>query len=399
MVLPTLNTPITTRSLYPDRIVANFQFQVPWSRVAAVIDAAFADFGRRKNARRGNMLLDSLDASVRVSAARSADRGIVSIYVTVSPLAVLHGRNDHSETSSAAQINWLHERDICQDNRHIWRLSGDLLFSAHTTVFRRLQEGLDSVASNRTVQPERSTLAEVEVVRDVRAADPRRMVETYARVLRRHFANVREQYYRSSALHYREDARDTLLVWGFLSENRRFKLYEKTNARVRLEALFKNNAIRAAAGTRSINNPDDDFPRIFGRLAAASADQFGSILRDVPQVRSDDVSPSAFVSAVHSRIRRPNVASQVLNLFIHSDRILAGSVDYSVIKNLVSANIIQRTRRGIYGLTARYRRAADVLRRVDLTSLPPLVLRWIERYRLSLRRKLGKLAGSAAFGV
>lgn len=395
MALPRSNRQLCIGDLYPDKVIANLQFTFT-PRVSNVLLAEALEISGRVGGRmKGHVRLAGLDTDVDVEIPY-IHGAVANIQVTVNPLTYLHRRRSdyRPERSRDGSDNWLHSRVVSADNRAVWTLAGELLQSAHNTIWEQMQRGLQWTHEEFTISPTRITVREVEIAVDLAADDPGRTVEIFQPAFWRHFAHVKRSLYGQSASSYRSISASGSMIEGFAARNLRIKMYEKTNSRVRLEASFKGPTTGFIGRTRSFEGPpEEEFPRVFNRVAQLALRQFRLLLGDECAPSTKHRSSLDLIFFIRTCVKEESEALDLLRALVRVQRVCTAAFGYSVCKSLLTRGIVRRSGHGVYKLTDQFRRAAQVLRSSDLRTLGPLVGHVYDVIRQCLRRFPLKLAG------
>lgn len=150
--------------------------------------------------------------------------------------------------------------------------------------------------------------------------------------------------------------------------NARYKVYEKTDRRIRLECTFKKLAVQ---GTRTWLELADDaeesdtFPHVFQIFARRCLPIFEQLRQEAAEGMPSGFGPLRLISMIYGSMRRLDKAEQLLSLLVRQQRVRS-RFDHAVIRRLREAGLlIGSGERGSYMLHPSYRSAAGGLSRVD----------------------------------
>lgn len=386
MVLPTINNRVHNHTVYPDRITINYQYNI--TSITSFYDLlpVFKAVGNltrvpRKPAVRGRLPFNELGHELEVYVSRPTRFAPLSISVYLNPLAYIHSLETHEvedevdEWGRNGWTNWIAAHEIETDNRWIWRTAGELTFRAETVTERLAQDIARAIGASAALQ--NITIQGVEVALDIAADDPGDLVRRFELVFQERFSRPTTHNY-TPASSVSEIDGDSFMLSGFARNGERYKVYEKTNRRIRLECQLDANRVtnilrrqpksgedNQSPGSRSIAGGEDEFHQKFSQLTEYVAPVFDEMLSEIRQDAPAGGSPIEFLANVCSTIRRAAVARDLIRILVRNGRVRS-SFDHYVTRRLVNRDILHRPVRGNCVVVPRYRAAIHTLREADI---------------------------------
>jgi hypothetical protein len=185
--------------------------------------------------------LDLGDSSNRITVVASRAGPTVGFTVFINVLSLLHRSDarDFEEECSSGKDNWLH-RNAFEDSTPVWqRLYLQII--EHEAQMERLANEIAAAGTPpdiATIQDMR--VNKIELCTDFGTRNPHAVLRSMLPRFKERFNRVRFQRYGqlASARWDGELYHDCNSIRGFLSGGVSFKLYEKTNRRVRLEVEY-----------------------------------------------------------------------------------------------------------------------------------------------------------------
>jgi hypothetical protein len=375
MPLLSANNIVSVLSMYPDRVVLNFQFCIPpasFSRIASLLHEHWR-FRRFRNSSRGTIRCDPLIPTattgydLSVSVTRPAPTAPLSIFLTINPLAILHSlRNNYgTERGRNSANNWLHPDDLSTDNSHIVNEFTGMLWLIEPALSDFADALARQISQDGYALSERVTLRELEVVVDLASSDPGGFVRRLVPVFRRHFNHPVVSRYGESAISYQELEGDSFMVSGFPGRHQRMKLYEKTNERVRLECQIGVQALKNWKIDRSIRHDEGlDFGPLFARIADTVFPYFEACLRECREAAV--INPATLEELFAGICSRTSSARGVdLIRLLARNNCISTAYARGLIDRLIKDGILERIRHGACSVAAHYRCALESFRNLD----------------------------------
>lgn len=318
------------------------------------------------------------ETPVDVTATRLGSHGPVIFTAAFNALSEMHrSRSDYgSERAYGGVDNWLHPDDVTGDHY-------PLLTRVHEHI-SALEPSLYDIAYDAfgAVSLDDIQAAKLELCVDLAAADPHFAMRRLAPAFKRQFQRVRFVRYRSSALGYGELHHDANLIRGYRGVGEQYKLYEKTNQRIRLECELDRQALfRITRSQRSHVTPDcahgerisrsianeGDFIALVQHLTEAVLPELNALLQADVSGADEHGSVFELIARVASLVRRDGavVLQSILQTLGREGRLTSRSLSWAALNRLCRANVLERRTRGVYVPTARYRAALRILRFAD----------------------------------
>lgn len=159
---------------------------------------------------------------------------------------------------------------------------------------------------------------------------------------------------------------DANMIRGYRKAGEFYKIYEKTNRRVRLECTMAISALSVRRGGRVFRD-EDDFRRMLAATSAQVAPEFNHILRDERSEFDDHGSPAELISLLNPILRRhhPAEVQRVYEALMRHGRLTLTELSGASLQRLVQAGVLHHSARGIYIIAPRYARALRAFSAVD----------------------------------
>jgi len=371
MPLPSADYTIHHNSLYPDAIGVVYQYALSsaygYETLLGILNDRGFEFTRLRNRRaaRTKLRCDVLDTAFEVEFARYSGRTPVRIKAHLNPLRYLHDlRADFGDEHGVnGDCNWLHLDDIRpHDNRHVWSQAYDMIVAIETTTF----EMMEAIATETggVIGLQGISLDSLEVCMDLAAPDPEAMTERLGREVRETFRNSVERSYRLSAHGYRSFEGERMMIEGYRREGERYKVYAKTNQRVRIECAISSPAISARRISRDLTS-FTAFTATMAQIAESALPDFESIVSRASGAPIRFAGPIQLLFELSRRIRNPLVAQEVINILVRRGHITRDTGVQALGARLADAGLVERAGRNHYRISPRFQHALRLLGEMD----------------------------------
>lgn len=372
MTLPEVHHRIDAVSVYPDRVQLRLQFEINTSPIHTY-SYLREQCGLRQLARRacvhGTYDCPRLGAPIRLEVSQGRN-GALWLNVSFNPLHIIHSeRADYDgERGVACNRNWLHADSVGEDNSGVWQRTHEMV-NAIQGDLEVLVARIAGAAQLGRYGFVGISVTRIEAVVDVAAADPGALVQHLGAVVRSQYRQHVERAYRQSAVGYRRLDGDVLMIEGYAREGMRFKVYPKTDRRVRLECQLSGTALRSLGLPRSLQEYEDEgFVAFFARVAETVLPEFREILAAASDAPVAQASPLELLAELGRAVRDPAILREVLNALVRNGRITRDLGRRGLGAHLKKAEILEQVpgqRQGLYRVASRFRGAMAVLSEVD----------------------------------
>jgi hypothetical protein len=208
----------------------------------------------------------------------------------------------------------------------------------------------------------------IELCADFGTQNPHVVMRMLAPRFKERFCRVRFQRYGepTSACWSGELYHDCNSIRGFLSDGVSFKLYEKTNRRVRLEVEYTRTGLERRGAPRSLMDGQEIVPlRDF--LAEHCLSHMNAILERAQTAAEDHASVYQLLSRVAPIFSRsdPEELERLFRALTLDRRITSQMLPYRKLAQLRRAGILVSTNHGVYGIAPEYDVAFRILRSAD----------------------------------
>lgn len=372
MTLLDVNERVDAVSIYPDRVQIALHYEISTSAIHTTSylreQCGFRRVPRRASVH-GRYECPTLGAPIRLEVSQGRS-GALWLKASFNPLCIIHDERDDydGERGVACARNWLHPSAIESDNSWVWmrahemvnaiRDDLDLLIARIAGAAFRGRYGFVSMHINL-----------IEAVIDIAADDPGALVHRLGATVRSQYRQHVERGYRQSAVGYQRLDGDVLMIEGYAREGMRFKVYPKTNRRVRLECQLSASGLRSLGLPRSLHEYEDEgFLAFFARLADIVLPEFREILATESHVPADQASPLELMAELGRAVRDAATLHEVLSALVRNGRITRDLGRRGLAAHLMRAGIVDRVsgqRQGLYRPSRRFRSAIEVLSEVD----------------------------------
>lgn len=378
MPLPDTNELIHPTDTYPDRIRLNYQYQLPPMGLLQFRDHLTQNFGFQRIQNTGQVRAHVecafLDTGLSVRISRPNASAPMNVYVDLNVLSYLHAQREDYENERAINgtLNWLHPDEISRDNCDIWGVAAQMVMAVEQSLFQLADRIARSLNQNGHAGLDGITVSLIEVAVDFAAADPGGLVRMLRPEFARRFRHTVANNYGGTAQGYEEIEGDRYQIAGFAGRGERYKLYEKTNRRVRLECELDRRALRRHQISRSITRGyASDFSDLFVLVAESVVPNFRQVLNLAHTLDPPSRCGIDLVAAICNRVRTTDRASEFLAHLVRHGRVTS-NLNRQLINRLHTNGVLERVSRGIYSVTPTYRAALEALRNVDLNTLGSL---------------------------
>ena len=387
MPLPIPTMPLTTSSLYPDLIKVSCRYRLTtpiarWQFTTLLRENGFRPINGGRQLR-GPVEFSPLGKPLSIVVSPPGRDVHVTVTVDLDPLRFFHAvgrgprfgtavpdaavqRDFGDERSTDGKVNWLHPDDVGLDNG--WLL--DWCDEAMTGIFNQVYLFLDGLLSRLDGEPGLSLVGmgvrSIQVTADLSAADPGAVVRNHERPFRQMFCNVETNDYGETAASYETRAGGTRMLHGFRAAGERYKIYNKTNRRFRLECVLDRRALRRL-GIRGtlIDGPRGRAVTSFGdwfeRCAGVVLPHLNALLAELHGTLTDQRAPMELQYDVAHYVRRRAVGLEILRCLVR-DGGVPSRIDHRAVARLREAGVLRLTARGINAVGESYVAALEVLR-------------------------------------
>jgi hypothetical protein len=228
-------------------------------------------------------------------------------------------------------------------------------------------------------------LIAAELCADFSTPYPHFHLRVLARRLREQFTAVKSTNYGPTAKGYAELLHDANIIHGYNVAGQIFKIYEKTNNRLRLEFASAGSGLKSFSslsaeqrqeiaetdGRACPSDPrefrdEEEFVALFGRLITRALPHFNAVRGNTPEP-DDHGSVFELISQVAGVLSRhtPTELERMSRVLTLEGRLTSRTLTWASLQRLVRAGVLQQSVPGIYAPTPRYRRVLRMLRIVD----------------------------------
>lgn|GEM_PF-4746070 len=365
MALPNAFTAVTSRDIYPDLIQILLRIPCPSDVSFAQLAALLFQEGVRPS-RYGNRLSGEFDTEGTCTYTFRINRPYrsapLNVYVDVNPLLLLRERHVDfgDEHSLGSGDNWVHPNSVSNRSTLIWEFADYAVRYATTQIqnilergLRRRMPGISAVAQNIRVM-------KIEMVVDFHSSDPSAHFEAVRIPFARHLGGNEALYRRANIIQgMRHDGR---MIFGNRTADERYKVYVKTNRRIRFECRLGRRAIANLRLGRDFADPDNSFVRFISDIADHVRLHFNRVLLDAEQnTPTDQLSVVEFLSHFCTGFTNREIMTAMLSTLIHTER-LRSTQNRSAIARLMQAGVlVQSLERGYRTYHPIYTRAIHAL--------------------------------------
>jgi hypothetical protein len=368
MTLSSLDEHLTSSHLYPDLVRVIYRYNIPQcspQTFASVLGrqgfrAEPRCYGMRRNICFG-------ESSIPTSIVARRARETIGFTVPINVLSLLHREEtrDFGEERSSEAENWLHPGAF-EDSEAIWQRLYQQIIEHETHMEELANEVAQGItpAGSATLQDMR--VNSIELCADFGTLHPHAVMRAIAPRFKERFNRVRFQRYGelASARWYGELYHDCNYIRGYLWAGVDFKLYEKTNRRVRLEVEYTGKALARRLAPVSLVDGREIGPlRDF--LACHCLPHMNDILARAQTATEDHRSVYQLLSCVAPLFRRSEELECLLRALALNSRITSQTLPYRRLAQLRRAGVLVSTSHGVYGIAPEYEVAFRILRSAD----------------------------------
>ncbi|MBP7065503.1 hypothetical protein [Ferrovibrio sp.] len=360
----TLNI-ISPSELYPDAISVRLQYAVSFRTTRDELSLLLHDYGfRRTRGIRGLAIrLPVLGQEIHVALSRANPFSPISVSLRLNSLKKLHAESSRPQVEAAYDnsTNWLHHLEPNPGLRLVCQSASEMLQAANLRVLDILRSLSQSLGGDlHPPQLLRAKIDEAEVAVDFVPPDLEASFDALSTAITRNFDHALSLKYGSTASSYAGSSSKTTFVHAYRRAGERYKVYLKTNRRIRLESHLTNQALKNAGLRRHVLNLD--LYETYLPIAQYVADHFNYILDEATATDLSYASPIEFLSAVGMRFRSREAFQNVVSTLVRSGH-LHTSINRAAVEKLVEDGILTRgSVRGIRPLARRYHMARETLR-------------------------------------
>lgn len=367
--------PLTHLDAVPDGVIINCTFALTPPRPFRMFRAAgsSAEIGLRRLRKpwglQGLLQGDTAPANFVIT---GTARGVIRCRVTLNPLANLWNARRFStrERPLRERTNFLPDNVASRDNTGVVYTVDGLIQRIQQQIASLVTAIAENMDQPSLALPQETTLCGLEVAFDMASECPRAVVDSLKRPFRRLFQHQIESAY-ASTVQTVETHEDVTMVSGYRREGERYKAYPKTNRRVRIEAQFHEDGLRAVlrhserrSASRRLFEGGESFADLFHPIALVAASQVNDALQLLPRsVRHSSAlavlreTPAEMFAQFASATRDIHLALELLEIIARNDAILNNQAA-DVLDRLRARGVLQFQGRGRSATTHRYRNAA-----------------------------------------
>jgi len=275
-------------------------------------------------------------------------------------------RDFGDERATDRSVNWLHPDDVGPDNGWLLDWCDEAMIGIFAGIHVFLEDMLSRLDGDPGLFPVSMGIRSIQVTADLSAADPGAVVRNLERPFRQMFRNVETNDYGETAASYETRTVGTRMVHGFRAAGERYKIYNKTNQRFRLECVLDRRALgRLDIRGTLIGGPRGQtvtsFRDWFGRCAGVVLPHLNALLAELHGTLTEQRAPMELQYDVAHYVRRRAVGLEILRNLVRDGRV-ASRIDYRAVARLREAGVLRSTARGINAVGESYVAALEVLR-------------------------------------
>lgn len=360
----TLNN-ISPSELYPDAISVRLQYAVSFHTTRDELSLLLHDYGfRRARGIRGVAIrIPVLGQEIHAALSRANPFSPISVLLRLNSLKKLHAETERPivETAYDNSTNWLHHLQPNAGLQLVCRSASEMLRAANLRMMDILSSVSRSLGGDlHAPQLLRAKIDSAEVAVDFVPPDLDASFDALSAAVRRNFDHALSLDYGRTASSYTGSSAKATFVHAYRRTGERYKVYLKTNRRIRLEAHLTNQALKNAKLRRDILNLD--LYETYLPIARYVAGPFNYVLDEATIADLSYASPVEFLSAVGMRFRSREAFQDVIRTLVRSGH-LHTSINRAAVEKLVEDGILTRSSaRGIRPLARRYHVARETLR-------------------------------------
>ncbi len=366
MSLPRAFTTITPEQLYPDHIELRVRLSCPAHIRLLQLATALSRDGVTAN-RFGTLLNGELEiaglCNFPFRIRRNSMNAPLSAYININPLRFLHeSRGDYGdEHSLASGDNWLHSDHVGEYTRRLWRVTEELVSLAPGLLLRLIQNAMHTVTPAAAIEILEVHVMRIEMAVDFQATDPFSCLNAIRIPFRRHFGNGNARYKNADIVEgYSRDGR---MFFGNRTADERYKIYAKTNRRVRFECRLKQRALTNLRLQHNFHNTGRSFQAFIGQIAQHITPHFNRVLSEtLAASHPNQLSPMEFVSQFCSSFSNSHTALSMLTSLLECGRIPTGPYRSAVARLQRAGLLVNSIERGYRTNSPSCSRAIEALR-------------------------------------
>lgn len=366
MALPIINASITPSQLYPDRIRVNYQYRIGERLDRRGICNCLRERGFERISDqlhfRGSYTSEVYGSQISAFISIPAARPYLNVYVDINPLSSLHAQRDEygGEVSLDNRDNWLHPRYVGGDNRRIWDEANALILINEHVACDLAEEIARDLGRSTFHVFQGISVDRLELTCDFAHRRPVAAVSDLRAAFQSAFASIRANDLPDASLVSERLDGNVQILHGDWRAGTCFRLYPKTNRRLRLECEVRNRGFRNLHIPRSLERHDYDFAQLFSVVSGVVAEPFNSILSACDLPSSSPRSGMDLATGVASSVRDQGFAMRVIEALATNGRVTSrmGGVR---IRRLHERGYLHRVRRGLYRISDEWRPALSEL--------------------------------------
>jgi hypothetical protein len=374
MILSRLGQHLTSSHLYPDHVVIIYRYVIP-PCTSQTFASALGTLGFRRDPRhhgmRGTFNLGENPVPATLVARRAGPTVGFTVHINVLSLLHRSETRDFGEERGLAD-NWLHPEAV-EDSEPVWQLLYQQIIEHEMYIADLANEVAERIVTGGTAGIQHIRVNRIELCADFGTQNPHAVMRMLAPRFKERFNRVRFQRYGElrSASWSGELYHDCNYIRGFLSAGVSFKLYEKTDRRVRLEVEYTRDGLTRRGAPISLTDDMDgqEIAPLRNFLIEQCLPQMNGMLARA-QSTEDHCSVYHLVSRVAPIFTRsePAELERILRALTLHRRITSQTLPYRKLAQLRDAGVLVSTNRGVYGIAPEYIVAFRVLRFTDTIS-------------------------------
>lgn len=382
-MLPTTHTALSDGALYADHIELHCRISCPGSVRLIDLYPLLRPHGIQRNHQcsrlSGRISSNAVTCNFPIRIRRQTQSAPLDVYLNVNLLRLLHQtrRDYHGEVALDGSTNWVHPENVEPDNFRIRMASGELLATAQHEAFTIIARAIRSRAPSFIPEIETSKIAKIEITVDLASSDPISELSAFAPTFRRLHGNGEADY--GEVTFEGAEGNGRMLV-SRPQPRGRFKIYAKTNRRIRLECRLDRNCIRRFVSQEPLNSLPSDFSQFMHAAAAHVSPYFNALISGRSQLPDNsDASVAELITDLTVGSRNRVTLLTIVSALLFNGQV-ATSVDRAAIGRLQRNRVLSATaQRGYRSVADRYSRALNALRSASEGF-------FLQRRRILLRR-------------
>jgi hypothetical protein len=306
---------------------------------------------------RGTFILGESSVPVALMASRARDT--VGFTVPINVLSMLHRNEtrDFGDEQPSGSDNWLHP-DAVEDSELVWQLLYQQIIEHETQMEWLANQIAADITPAGFATLNDMRVNRIELCADFGTRNPHAVMRMMTPRFKERFNRVRFQRYGelASARWYGELYHDCNYIRGYLWAGVDFKLYEKTNRRVRLEVEYTRTGLDRRGAPTSLMDGLEIAP-LRNMLSQHCLPHMNDVLERAQAMTEDHRSVYELLSRVARLFSRsePEELERVFRALTLDRRITSQMLPYRKLAQLRRAGILVSTNHGVYGYCARIR--------------------------------------------